>query len=555
VRTQQPPRRLQLGPIVGHTDDSSSRIWIRSFDVPQSYTLRVAGHGTFPFVCTSSEFCTAVALAHDLRPDWIYRYEVLRAGRLVIGSAGTFRTMPAMGSMSETSFVVCSCSSQTDIGLWERLAAHIEQARPRFLLAIGDQVYLDADGREPGVWKAHRDSPPAQRRAAMGDKYQENWDRAPIRRIFANIPTYMMWDDHEIRDGWGSIAPDSPTLAARHPGSAWISQIYSAYFEDARDLYWHFQQTHNPPALGHLVEPPASGRRQSLPYFFVCARIGVLMVDARGERDPWRPDETPILGSEQWRFIDDTLAALPAEIDLIVIVTPGPIVATSPTGGQQHLVGHRDDDVALFRKRDLEGLRALEDTSGDKIDIVSAAAGAWLRTNFGYPARWRNFRLSDIDDARDQWCNVFSRPEQERLIRAAAAAQFTNRAAHAPRVVLFAGGDLHVGGIFDLELGSPRLETQCMVASGIGKRPDRDDRKWVLGAVMDDHFEVASGIRARLRGAVTDFNFGAVSVIPMAGGTPRVQPTLVHQGAAWAGGLDATLLPILGPYAISTSGR
>ena len=134
MRTQQPPRRLQLGPIVGHTDDSSSRIWIRSFDVPQSYTLRVAGHGTFPFVCTSSEFGTAVALAHDLRPDWIYRYEVLRAGRLVIGSGGTFRTMPAAGSMSETSFVVCSCSSQTDIGLWERLAAHIEQARPRFLL-------------------------------------------------------------------------------------------------------------------------------------------------------------------------------------------------------------------------------------------------------------------------------------------------------------------------------------------------------------------------------------------------------------------------------------
>ena len=110
--------------------------------------------------------------------------------------------------------------------------------------------------------------------------------------------------------------------------------------------------------------------------------------------------------------------------------------------------------------------------------------------------------------------------------------------------------EIKVGGIFDLELRSLRLKTQCLVASGIGKRPDRDDRKWVLGAVMEDHFEVASGIHARLRGAITDFNFGAVSVIPMAGGTPLVQPALVDQGEAWAAGLDATLLPILGPFLV-----
>jgi len=72
---------------------------------------------------------------------------------------------------------------------------------------------------------------------------------------------------------------------------------------------------------------------------------------------------------------------------------------------------------------DLEGLRWLQDTSGESAKIVAAAAGAWARTNLGYPACWSNFRLNDIDDARDRWCHTASRPEQERPLRAAARAQ------------------------------------------------------------------------------------------------------------------------------------
>ena len=36
MRVRRPPRRLQLGPVVGHTDDGSARIWIqvRALDDP-----------------------------------------------------------------------------------------------------------------------------------------------------------------------------------------------------------------------------------------------------------------------------------------------------------------------------------------------------------------------------------------------------------------------------------------------------------------------------------------------------------------------------------------
>lgn len=101
--SRQVVNRLQLGPIVGHTDENSSRIWIQVFDDPEIYHLRVQGIGLFPFISTEIstqplEFRTAIAIAEGLRPDWRYRYNILRNGRSIPGTNGTFRTMPNNGS-------------------------------------------------------------------------------------------------------------------------------------------------------------------------------------------------------------------------------------------------------------------------------------------------------------------------------------------------------------------------------------------------------------------------------------------------------------------------
>ena len=44
--------RLKLGPVVGHTSDTSTRIWIQVFDDPVDYALRVHGGGIFTFART-----------------------------------------------------------------------------------------------------------------------------------------------------------------------------------------------------------------------------------------------------------------------------------------------------------------------------------------------------------------------------------------------------------------------------------------------------------------------------------------------------------------------
>src|SRR6266542_6675788 len=103
MRERRALNRLKLGPIVGHTSDTSTRVWIQVFDDPADYALRVHGGGIFPFESTEGgllEFRTGLAVAEGLRPDWRYRYNVLRRGRSVAGARGTFRTMPVPGSMA-----------------------------------------------------------------------------------------------------------------------------------------------------------------------------------------------------------------------------------------------------------------------------------------------------------------------------------------------------------------------------------------------------------------------------------------------------------------------
>ena len=121
----------------------------------------------------------------------------------------------------------------------EGFAKFVEDSKPQFILMMGDQLYLDEDGVD--VFRTKLNAGPKARRNAIVEKYKINWSREVVRKVLANTPVYMMWDDHDIRDGWGSGASDSETLVARHPRGKRIFDKCDAYYQDCRDIYWHFQ--------------------------------------------------------------------------------------------------------------------------------------------------------------------------------------------------------------------------------------------------------------------------------------------------------------------------
>lgn len=512
--------RLVLGPIVGYTDDTSTRIWIQGDADAEEYVLRVAGRGLFPFVSTEGsprEFGTAIAVADRLRPEHRYRYNVLWRGHPVARGSGSVRTMPRPGSMADVLFVTVSCSDWRHDGAWLELEQFVDDQQPRFILMVGDQVYLDFGTAAEKIWPTHLKTSPARRRQLMAKRYRDHWQRAPIRKVMANTPTYMLWSDHEIRDGWGSWASDSPTLQALYPKGAAIAAEYNAYFEDARKVYWHFQMCHN--LSVPVAEPYVPGTRTAIPVHFQCGRLAVLMLDDRGDRDLWRESHRA-LGETQWNFVENEyLRNLSPDTDSLAIVTQGPVVGMAPNGEVMRRLGDREDDVELFRRGDAKGLLALQGGSAAFGDYVHAGVD---RLVFKDLVPDNDLRLSDFDDLRDQWSHPRCRLEQERLIRRAGEARLVNRRVGSPRAVVFIGGDVHSGALYEITVTNPPFTAPCLISSGIAQA-----RFHVVGLKLDDDHTVAEGIRARLQHVVGDFNFGVTHILFNAG-TPVITNMLSH---------------------------
>jgi hypothetical protein len=518
------PSSLQLGPIVGHTDETTAKIWIQVFDDPEDYQLRVKGAGLFGFTSTEAsiglplEFHTGIAFASELRADWRYHYDILRKGRSIHGANGTFRTMPISGSNANILFCAISCNSIESDGAWEAFGKFVKDAKPHFIMMMGDQVYIDED--KPDIFEDFVDSQPQVRRKALAEKYRTNWSRRPIKEVMANTPIYMMWDDHEIRDGWGSLASDSETLLLKYPKGKDVFDKCTEFFKDAQDVYWHFQACHNP-----LDIAPSHTERRAMHYAFRCGRLQVLMLDSRGERDVFRK-ELPILGNNQWQFINQLFNDLPDDVDAIAIMTPTPIASVDPNGQGQKLVGNRTDDIRSFSKGDFKESKGFF----GKVEAIADAIVPDLGTLIGM---FKDFK-SNIDEARDQWSHKFSRAEQQALIRAVGNARLTNRNPESPREVIFLSGDIHTGCIFDITVSEPEFKAASLTSSGISTV---EERILSVGVLVDEDFDVAPGIHSSLREIAIEYNYGVIQVIPTGNGA-KIVPTLAHKGNSFTVGLD-----------------
>lgn len=552
------PARLVLGPVIGHTDHTSTRIWIQVHDDPRLYAVRVEGAGLFAFESTEPggavEFGTAIARVTGLAPDRRYGYRIQRAGRYVAGARGSVRTLPPPESMTPLLFDVISCNGSSKLGAWQQLADHVERAQPSFIVMMGDQVYLDED--EPNIFRDHfgaGDSARgrAARRQAMAANYRANWSREPVARLLASTPCYMVWDDHDIRDGWGSMASDSETLVAQYPRGAGIFAKSTAYFEDARDVYWHFQACRNPrpgdhvdplnptqldPAFPNYVDGPLpAGVRAGMPFVFRCGKVIVIVLDSRGARDVFRKDK-PILGSVQWTFVEQVLARVPADIDALAIVTATPLASQDPDGQTQRLMGGRTDDVQAFRRGDEQELFHPPSKDGKAEGIVKSIISAKVERLIGTNPNLGDFQINNIDEARDQWSHRFARPEQRALLAAAFKARLTNRPqGFKGRELLFLSGDIHIGCSFEVSAARPvKAKATSLTTSGISQI---EDRQPFIGVYVDRSFTLAPGISAELKDVIVSFNFGVVTVTPTGSGA-QVQTAIAHEGNGFAFELD-----------------
>ena len=262
--------------------------------------------------------------------------------------------VPARDAMPVLAYASCNGFSdprvmksvQDPYAMWSRLGRlHATQDRVdqqtygplNLLLLGGDQVYSDAMWvviPELKAWTAlpWRKRLKAAFTATMRRRleeyfskiYLERWSRPEVAAVLARLPTVMMWDDHDIMDGWGS-----------HPVEQHQCPVYQGIFEVARAAFALFQR--------QALAQSAPGTLPGQDYHNAAWRIGglgLLVLDMRSERRPRQTESTAtgevlhaeqVLSPKSWAAVYQWLATQEADGGLqhLFVMSSIPVVHPS----------------------------------------------------------------------------------------------------------------------------------------------------------------------------------------------------------------------------------
>ena len=183
---------------------------------------------------------------------------------------------------------------------WRHMAKQHNAEPYHLLLMGGDQVYADSIWEKVTSINRWAEKPVKQRNKAAFtdtmkrqverfyfDLYCSRWSQVEPARMFASIPSLMMWDDHDIFDGWGSYEKEQQT-----------SPVYRGIFDVAREHFAIFQQR------VRLGEKPAGGLSDQDHFNFLhrFGDIALLALDMRSERS-----QSQVLSSGSWQAIYSAL--------------------------------------------------------------------------------------------------------------------------------------------------------------------------------------------------------------------------------------------------------
>lgn len=323
---------FSVGPIVGHCDRNSVRIFCRAemaAAVPQGKAMlgriqwreRVSPEvpaepwgPVLPFRLNQNFDGSGVVILNDLRPGTEYEY---RAGWVVNEAAteaalswddvpsGRFRTAPAQDDAPVSLLFGSCCYRFFDLGgrvsddradkTFKAMLEHQEvYGKVDFTLLAGDQIYAD----------------PLNRLGALSAEeqylslYRRVFGQPHMQRLMATTPTYMILDDHEIEDNW-------PASASKED---WVGKLPAAL-----KAYQIYQASHSPampldPAGQYLDADP-----DHLWYSFRRGCVDVFVMDVRTERQlARRARDRMMISARQEQALTEWLLDDPERVKLIV---------------------------------------------------------------------------------------------------------------------------------------------------------------------------------------------------------------------------------------------
>ncbi|KAL3136206.1 hypothetical protein ABBQ32_007220 [Trebouxia sp. C0010 RCD-2024] len=235
--------------------------------------------------------------------------------------------------------------------------------------------------------------------------YRQHWCSMHLSDALACIPQVMMWDDHDIFDGWGS-----------YPRALLACSVFQGLFRTARQMYLLFQQqtTLERAASDNGMWGPFSEESPAcLKAFSLLRMLGpttcLVAPDSRAERT-----KKQIISEATYNQMFQLLHELPHSCRHVVVLLTVPIVFPALPGQEK-----------VWRLLDNAKVGHIMSKTGMGQKIVD---------NFG--------EAKLLDDIIDHWDAGQHHGERHNLI-----ARLQNLAKTKNVRVSFVGGDVHVAGV------------------------------------------------------------------------------------------------------------
>jgi len=119
------------------------------------------------------------------------------------------------------------------------------------------------------------------------DLYCQRWSQPEPAEVMSSVPSLMMWDDHDIFDGWGSYQPEQQD-----------SVIFQGIYEQAREHFRLFQLQSNEAELppGMLSDPG----EENFSYAYRIGELAIVVLDMRSERT-----QKQVISLKVWDTLQD----------------------------------------------------------------------------------------------------------------------------------------------------------------------------------------------------------------------------------------------------------
>ena len=325
---------VSLGGLVGAVTDQDARVWARGTHAGQlQVQYRPAGSAgwtTSPGVAFDpGRDQTAVVTLAGLSPSTAYDYRLAVDCQVDHLSQAGFTTLPVAGAPGRLGFALGadtlqpSVHGQVPFRVFDAIAAQ----RPGFMILAGDQIYADAGTA-------------ATTTAQYDARYRENWGESHYRAFMSRFPTFMIWDDHEIRNDW----------------SAGKTGLYL----EARPAYDAYQGGHDP-------APRTAGET----YFsFSAGQADFYVLDTRSFRSPdGNTDDASktMLGATQKADLERWLSASTAKFKFIVSsVAFNDFATTCSSTEHDAWCAYRTERSEIFDYIRDNGVRGVVLLSGDQ---------------------------------------------------------------------------------------------------------------------------------------------------------------------------------------------